>query len=241
MTAFTVTAAQTVATFTGMLLRVQVLTGIAASPIGASAQVSNGGVSITLAASLTTTQAGSRAYGALLNVGPESFTGTGEPGTTILDSVTDAPDGAVYGTCKTTAATVTPGTSLVGSTISSRGGAAALEILPAGTILEDASSPAPASTLTGTSVTTAAFSPPLGALLVAMVSSDASTSTVLALSDTSGLGLTWTEQIRAQSAGAAYAGVWTAAMPAPPPAAAAAVVSGGGRSMLGRVMRWADL
>ena len=218
MAAFTVTAAQSVATFNGILLRLRVLTGIAASPIGASAEVTNGGVSITLAANVTTTKAGSLVYGGLIEVGPNAFTGTGQPSTTITDSVTDAPDGAVYGTCRTAAATVTPGAVLVGSTLSEKGGAAVLEILPSGTITEDPSSPASVSTITGTTITTAAFNPPLGSLLVAMVSADASAATVIGLTDTSGLGLTWTQQVVAQSAGAAYAAVWTAPMP-PAPAA----------------------
>ena len=223
MAAITVTATQSVATFPGMLLDVRVLTGTAASPIGANASVVDGAGSITLAASVTTTQTGSVVYGGLLNVGSTPFTGNAEAGTTILDSVADSGNGAVYGACVTTSATGTPGSTLVGSTISSRGGAAVLEILPSGTITEDGSTPSPVSTTSATTLTTASFDPPAGCTLVALVSADADGSTVMTVSDSSSL--TWTQQVVAQASGAAYCAVWTAQIPGIPPAPPAVLYS----------------
>jgi hypothetical protein len=84
------------------------------------------------------------------------------------------------------------------------------EILTAGTLAEDASAPAVAYAPGVTAVTTASFTPPAGALLVALISSSANASGLaITMSDTSGLGLTWTELVK-ENASSGYAGIQVA-------------------------------
>src|SRR5260370_35673234 len=98
----------------------------------------------------------------------------------------------ILGACRTTSPTGTPGATVVGASAPSVGGQTALvEILAAGTITEDASSPASASTTAAASVATASFTPPPGALLVAIVSADASSAAFGTAADSSAL--IWTE------------------------------------------------
>lgn len=207
----TVTAAQSGTTFHGMLLRVDVLTsaGLAATPATA---VQSSSAAAAHQASITTTVTGSKVYGALVTAGSTLFGAAA--GTTLTDNFQDSPNGAFYGSCVTTSATGTPGATVVGAATptSKAGGCALLEVLASGgSITLDGSSPAVATTTSLTTVTTAAFTPPAGSLLVAMVSSDASTATTVTVS---GGGLTWTQQVVAQTAGALYAAVWTATIPA---------------------------
>ena len=205
--AVTVTAAESGTTFNGILLRVRVLTGTAASQAGAATATQAG--TAAHQASITTTVTGSQVYGALAEVGGTNFTGAA--GTTIVDSQVDSSNGGTWGSCKTTSATGTPGATTVGASApSTAGGCALLEILPSGTITEDASSPVTAFTFVTTTITTASFTPPPGSLLVAMVSADASTATTVTVS---GGALTWTQQVVSQTTGNLYTGVWTAAVP----------------------------
>ena len=205
---FTVTAAESGTTFPGVLLQVMVLTraagpGNKATQSGAAAHQ----------ATLTITGAGSRIYYASANVGISAYGGASN--LVLLTDHADSPNSLETATAHNSAGTSGGGSLLCGfSTPTSAGGAALLEILPSGVITEDASSPA--AVYAASSPTTGQFNPPLGALLVAMVAADASTATVLNLSDTSGLGLTWVQQVVAQTAGNLYAGVWTAAMPPAP-------------------------
>ena len=91
-----------------------------------------------------------------------------------------------------------------------------LEILPSGTITTDASSPASVDTFTAQTVTTAAFTPPPGSLLVAMVTAAATfgDAVTMSVTDSSGL-LTWVQVVPAASTGNGYAGIWTAQVPQP--------------------------
>lgn len=206
--AITVTATQGGSTANGILLRVKVLTNIAATQNGATKAASgSGGNGDT---TITTTTTGSQVYGA--SVGPNS-SATPTSGTTIIDNVADATNGEQYVTWRSTSATGTPGAIDLGATNTGYTGCAMLEVLPNGTITEDSSGPAAASTTSTTHVTSASFTPPAGSLLVALVSSDGGASaTTMTVTDSSGL--TWTEKIKGNTAGADYVGVWIAFVPA---------------------------
>jgi hypothetical protein len=210
----TVTAAESGTTFNGILVRVKALTGATLTATPATAVFGGTGAQ---QASITTTQTGSFVYGALKTSSTTALTAAA--GTTLLDNIVDSANIEILGSCRTTSATGTPGATTVGASAPSVGGQTALlEILPAGTITEDASSPASASTTAAVTITTASFTPPPGSLLVAMVSADASSATVITVSDSSGL--VWTERIKEQAQGGqtGYAGVWTAVVPGGNPA-----------------------
>src|SRR5258708_19597317 len=216
--AFTVTATQGGASgpANGMALRVFVLTQ------AKTAAQQPGGISnsqLTAATSfpqsVTTRQSGSRVYGASAVFPSNSATAAAL--TTVADNVADGVNNAQYVTFKATSLTGTPGATTLGFTVgsASAGPFAQAEILTAGTLAEDTSGPAVASTTAATAVTTASFTPPGGSLLVALVAADGSTGTeTMALSDTSGLGLAWTELSKNNPAGGDYAGVWAAQVPA---------------------------
>jgi WD40 repeat protein len=210
--AFTVTATQGGSTGNGMILRVMVLTQAAATQNGATANTNFASLTNTHTLSITTTQTGSRVYGAI--EWSSNSAATAAALTTLIDDVADATNQDEYVTFKATSLTGTPGATTLGATSAgtATGPFAMAEIKTAGTLTEDASGPAVASTTTATAVTTASFTPPGGSLLVALVSSDGGAGTcTMALSDTSGLGLSWVEQVKNNAAD--YAGVWIAQMP----------------------------
>src|SRR5260221_27671 len=217
--AITVTATQggTNGPANGMTLRVFVLTQAATvASIVASGGKSNSQLTAatSFTQSVTTTQAGSRVYGASAVFPSNSATAAAL--TTVADNVADGVNNAQYVTFKATSLTGTPGATTLGFTVgsASAGPFAQAEILTAGTLTEDISGPAVASTTAATAVTTASFTPPGGSLLVALVAADGSTGTeTMALSDTSGLGLIWTELSKNNPAGGDYAGVWAAQVP----------------------------
>jgi hypothetical protein len=227
-----ITAAQGGSVSNGLLLRVIVLTGAAAAQIGGT------GKQTGLAAheaTLTTTVTGSRVYLALTNGGFVSYTAAAS--TTLIDNSGDATNGEIYGSGRATALTGTPGTVTVGSSAPSTqsGGCAAAEILPAGLLWEDASGPAPAQTSSGTTVTTASFAPPPGALLVALIGSDGGSGvTTMAVS---GGGLTWTPLAEANDPGQDYAGVWISQAPSPDPGDPVITAAQGGATAPGMLMR----
>src|SRR5579864_8296411 len=206
--AITVTATQGGSTAAGMALRVFVLTQAAATQNGATANTLFLGVtSFTL--SITTTQTGSRVYGA--SAPTPSNTMTAAALTTLVDSVADGTNNEQYVTFKATSLTGTPGATTLGftATSASSGPFAMAEIKTAGTLTEDASAPAVVSTTSTTTVTTASFTPPAGSLLVALVASDGGTgTTTMALSDTGGH--TWAELVKNNAVAGDYAGVWIA-------------------------------
>lgn len=93
---------------------------------------------------------------------------------------------------------------------------AGYELTPNGTPAIDPSTPAAAAG-SGSSATTANFSPPQGAVLVAIVESDGTAAQTITMSDTFG-GLTWTLRGTVYSAGyQGTIGIYTAIAPAPPP------------------------
>ena len=226
--AFTVTATQGGSTGAGFLLRVKVLTQAAASQAGAAAVHVNHASGTAPQLSITTTVTGSQVYGAIVNdSNATAYTANGS--TTLFDNLQDTANNEYYATCRTTSATGTPGPVTVGASAPSNAanGVVLLEILPSGTITEDGSSPAAASTFGAGPVTTASFTPPAGSLLVAMISSDGGAGvTTFAVTDTSGLGLNWIEASKANASGGDYAGVWTAFMPGGSSAAALAAQPG---------------
>jgi hypothetical protein len=212
VTTLTVTATQGGGTSKGMLLRVKVLTGAALAASQAGAHIA---VAAANSGSIITTVTGSVVYGALTN-GGTSY--TAEPLCTLIDNFADTVNTEQYGTFRTTSATGTPGSTLVGS--STAGGfddIAAAEILAAGTITEDGSAPAVATTTALTALTTASFTPPPGSLIVVLIGSsgaaNGTTSTTMAVTDTGG-GLTWIPLAQAASTATCYAGVFIAQVPA---------------------------
>ena len=211
MTTFTVTATEGGSTSVGIAMTVKVVTGQAAAQPGTVA----GATSTTPSEAITPAASGSWVYGSVLGLA-----GTYTPlAGTSTDQDAHLP-GLEMCQCRSTG-TSTGGTpETIGYTATVNGISAVLaEIKAAGTLTEDASSPAPVNAV-ATTVSTAAFTPPAGSLLVAMVASNGGAgAATMALTDSSGLGLTWTEQVKQNGAGNGYAGIWTAAMPAPPSSA----------------------
>jgi hypothetical protein len=169
--------------------------------------------------SITTTVTGSYVVGGINNnTNTTSFTASA--GTTITDQYTNTPDGNQYAAFHTTSATGTPGATTVGSSTAFAGnyGVLAVEILASGTIAFDASAPAALGANTGSSLTSASFTPPAGSLLVAVFTTDGGSTSQQVGSMSSSPGLSWVEQANlstgfATGAGA-YIGVWAAAVPA---------------------------
>jgi hypothetical protein len=206
--AMQVTATQGGGTFNGILLRVKVLTGASASPVGNSGSFTSFTTG-PAAASVTTTAAGSMVYGALMTVPNTALTALGN--TTLIDQHQDTVNSNNYATFQSAAVTGTPGATTFGTSAPSATGTytcAAQEILSAGTIQDDPSAPAVANTDTGTTVTTAAFDPPDGSLLLALVSSDGADATVTM--SVAGGGVVWTELVSTVSLDGSYSGVWGA-------------------------------
>src|SRR5258707_8641619 len=210
--ALTVTATQTNGA-NGMALRIFVLTQAAAVQNGATSNTQFGATQ-THTQSITTTQTGSRVYGA----GSYFLSGaviSAAAATTVVDDVDDAVNTDTYVTFKATSLTGTPGATTLGftSTSTAQGGPfAQAEILTAGTLTEDASGPAVASTTAAQTVVTASFTPPPGSLLVALTTSNGGAGvTTMAVS---GGGLTWSELVKNNPSGGDYAGVWIAQIPA---------------------------
>jgi hypothetical protein len=168
--------------------------------------------------SITTTVTGSVVYGHLHRAA-SSNAFAANASTTLDDNVQDTANGKYWGTCRTTAATGTPGAVTVGST-GTAGAAlseiALAEILANGTITEDASSPATVLAATAQSATSASFTPPDGALLVAIIGANNASNTATAT--VTGGGYTWTPLIELGHTGTqVYSAVWIAQVPASAP------------------------
>ena len=91
------------------------------------------------------------------------------------------------------------------------GGAACVEIPPmpgGGVVAEDPSAPAPVSTTSANTVSTARFTPPMGSLLVAMIAT-AGTNVGMQITDDNGM-LAWVPLAYWASGTSGYAGVWAA-------------------------------
>lgn len=190
----------------GMLLRVEVLNNVAlAQPFGFTQYT------VTQAqANVFTSQIGSMIYGAVLDQVAGTF--TWEPGTTGIDNVNDTTNAAHYGTFSV-GPTLALGNPLIGAV--GAGSLAAVEFLPNGTITVDASSPAAVSTTTANFVSTANFTPPVGSLIVALVSSNDFAGNIdVAVSDSTGL--VWIPVQVFNSSGAGMVAIWVAYAPASP-------------------------
>ena len=213
----TVTATQGGAATAGMAVVLKVVTGAALAQPGAVASV----LSATPSDTLTPQASGSWVYGAILEAGTAALSELAD--TTFEQSVTG--NGLGYYALRSASATTggTPATYGASGTV--HGISTVLcEILAAGTLAEDASSPAVSGFVNSEEFTTAAFTPPAGSLLVLMTSANGDTgTTTMSVTDTLGLGLTWTEQAKANGSSSGYSGVWTAQIPA-------ASASGGGAS-----------
>jgi hypothetical protein len=196
----------------GMLLRVDVLTGCAAVQDGASAVFQSG--LNPPHTTLVTTVTGSVVYGALVRA--EGSTGTGPftaaAGNTLDDNEADLVHARFYAAGRVTVATGIPGPVAVGASAPGhlgRCGCAFAEILPDGTISRDTSSPPPVFDPGATAVTSDSFTPPAGALLVARVASNGSTTSPQFVALDGG-GLTWLPLIEQHGTGFFYTGVWAA-------------------------------
>ena len=188
----------------GMVLTVKVVTGADVTQVGPGSYSymfmpgTTGSGSAYTPAEVTITPAGtgSWVYGAA-NRTDTATAWTADGQSTFSQNVADSANSATYGTFRSTGTTTTGTPITTGATNgdgTSGGGVAVLEVLAAGTLAEDASSPAPVSATSATSVSTARFTPPMGALLVAQVAT-AGTNVSIAITDDNG-DLAWVEQVR---------------------------------------------
>jgi len=198
----------------GMLLTVKVLDGAAAVQNGA---VADSDTFTVPELSIDPDATGSWVYGAVIQ-GASDTTFTAAATTTFSSNVADATHGAAYGSFRTTSTTTSGTPVTVGATAptvpSGEGNIAVAEILTAGTLSEDSSSPASVSTTAAKTETTAAFAPPAGTLLLAQVVANYSGSGAVAMSVSDSGGLTWTELV-ADPIG--LTSVWIAQVPGNPP------------------------
>lgn len=208
MTSLTVKAQQSGATAVGCALRVVVLTGASLTQNGATA-TQNGAAAHQ--ATIVTTATGSWVFGAGFDVGSVALSANAN--TTGVDS-THLSDGITHGTCRAASLTGTPGSISIGwSTPTDSGMLALAEAMPSGTLTADPSGPAFITSNT-TSVTTASFTPPDGSMLLALVTTNGGAGVVnCTMSDTSGLGLTWTPLIENHPSSAGYSGIHYTFMP----------------------------
>jgi hypothetical protein len=217
-----VTAASTGAgAANGILLSVQVVTGQAGSPAGAVAD------SVTLTTpqlAFTPSGTGSLVFGALENATTAS-TFTWNSNTTLLAenpvSAYSVDQAAFVSTSATTAGTPVTLGATAPAEPSGNLLLALCEILSGTGLAIDSSTPAAVTDNTGETVTSASFTPPDGALLVAVVVSNGTgtsgAASSLDVSDTAGLA--WTLQASAvYTAGSATeqaCGIYTAVVPVP--------------------------
>src|SRR5215472_3655230 len=205
----TVTATQGGSTSSGISMAVKVITGQSASQPGNTA-----GTTTTTSQSIaiTPTNSGSFVYASILGVG-----GTWSALANTTNTEFNGGAGLEFCECRLTA-TSTGGTGVTFgySTTGAAGiSASACEINNSTGLAEDASAPAASGFTSATTVTSASFTPPAGSLLVVMVESNGgAAATTMAISDTFGLGLTWTERVKQNTAGDGYSGIWTALVPA---------------------------
>jgi hypothetical protein len=201
--AFTVTVQQTAAKANGMAAYLRVLTGQAASPIGNtfnSQAASNN--------SFTPQATSSFLIGGFLGGGSSPVAETASP--FLYDHVS----ALIYALFEAVATLASP--SLVGlsSGPTSDDGFAVLEIKAASSLSIDAVNSQVLAFAAAETLTSGSISPAAGSLLaLAVVSNGGSGTTTLSVSDTSGLGLTWTEQVKASGSSKGYAGIWTAVIP----------------------------
>lgn len=202
--AITVTATEGGATGAGTYIRVK---NLGNAVLAGTPATGNSGTAPQ--AAITTTVTGSVVYAAIL--GGTNTSLTAAPGTaTLYDNIADAVNNWRYGSSHT-AVTGTPGAVTVGSSTPAPGNCALLEILSSGGSITELDNGTIENSTTGaTTITSPSFTPVPGSLLVALVVSGGSGAVTMAVSDTSGL--VWTQ--RSSNGSGAYAGVWTAQVPA---------------------------
>lgn len=205
-----ITATQQTSTSPGILLRLMIIQGAKPSAQQVGATATKSASTGANQASITTTQTGSRVYGAITGNLAPTAAGT----TTFIDNFNDTTHTLWYTSIKATSATGTPGATTIGSTVSAGGGCALYEILAAGTITEDTiDAPALATSTAAITVATNNFNAPPGSLLVALVAS--SGGAAVTGMTVSGGGITWTQKVAAHATAQDYAGVWIADIPQP--------------------------
>jgi hypothetical protein len=201
---FTVSAAQTGANATGMAAALYVLNNALGIGQVATAQ------GVTPSQSITPTDSNSWVYGSILGI---AGTYTPVAGTNTKQ---DQPgDGLEFLSCRSTGFSTAGTPETIGYTATVNGiGVALAEIEASGVLNEDASSPGGYAALAAQSITSPGFKPPVNSLLVLMVQSNGAAGVVsVTISDTSGLGLTWSQAVGINGAGDGYAGIWTARVP----------------------------
>lgn len=209
---FAVSATQEGGAFQGMSMALRVLTGAADATDQPGATAGGTGSSHAV----TPTADGSLIYGALLGFADGTFAPTAA--TFVFQDIESGASAAQFRSADYTTAS---SAITVGNGGSDDGiGIAVAEILAASgaTLTEDASSPSPVAWDNVTTAATAPFQPPANSLLVLAVSAigsfDVGGVTTMAIADTSGLGLTWTELVVENGTGNGYVGVWIAEVPA---------------------------
>lgn len=213
---FSVTATQAGGVFQGQSMVLRVLTGAAAATSQPGATAGNATFSPPQDQAITPAATGSLVYGAWLGYASGTYAPTAA--TFVFQDVESGASVAQFRSADYTTAS-TPVTLGNGGTNDGIGITLA-EILAAGgqTLTEDPSSPSPVAYDNVTATTTPAFQPPPGSLLVVAVSAigsfNAGGVTTMTLSDTSGLGLTWTQVAVENGTGNGYVGVWVAQVPA---------------------------
>ena len=198
----------------GIALQVMVLDAAALAATPSKGYTYSGDNIGTPETSITVSKAQSVVYGATWISG--AATATAASGTTFISKYEDTYGGGGFavGVFFEAGPTGGPGPVTVGASGPEEYsvGVACLEVLANPSVSTDSSTPAVVGSEWGTSVTTSLFTPPAGALLVALV---ATANDSVSLTDSSGL--TWTEEVNdAQSdtiqIDGGYAGVWTASL-----------------------------
>ena len=212
--ALTVTATINNSSSDGIALAVRVLTSAAAPASQPGVTFEPGAVSGNPPQyNPTPTGTGSYIYGAAV-YGPLTTATVDANTTAILNTLTSLVALFLFrSTGKTTSGTAV----LYGGSAPTltAGSYVMCEILASGTLAEDASTPAAADTASGASVTSASFSPPAGALLVAVAAGFTGVNQLDSLTITDTLGLTWTQAAVASGGSSeGVAGVWVAQVPA---------------------------
>ena len=211
--AFTVHAAQGGNTAVGMTTYILVFTGASASQPGATGGSSTR-TSASLSQILTPLSTGSFLYASMLSI---SGAGTISPLSGQSVPYSNTGGGLNFTYVSFTSGTTAGSNVTIGGTNTSNTciSIAAIEIQQKSgqTLAVDASSPGGAF-LNNSSITSSSFTPPNGSLImVALSTNGGSGVTTMAITDTSGLGLTWTEQVKQDPGNNGYVGVWTARMP----------------------------
>ena len=161
-------------------------------------------------AAITTTTGGSLVVGGATAYPQATYTVTAA--TTGIDNINDNGNTTEYLTCQSAALTGTPGAVTIGWTPAAATNAACAfyEVLPAGTITTDASTPATVWNSTRTNLITEPVNYPAGALLVAIAVTDSGASGVTQMNVTAA-GMSWRQvAVASASVGNGHVSVWVA-------------------------------